>query len=130
MRHKARSRLLLAPFTAALLALCAIPAGASEFASKSDAAGDAYKTSIAKAKEKRAAKLKACANKPKAKQRAACRKGANTAYATAKAKAEDERDDARYDAMTPEEQAEMREQEREDFHKCMVQTGDLRQCKS
>jgi F0F1-type ATP synthase membrane subunit b/b' len=60
-----------------------------------DKAGDVYKTDIAKAKEKRAAALDRCKNKPTRAKRTACKQKANDAFAKAKQKAKTKRDKAR-----------------------------------
>jgi F0F1-type ATP synthase membrane subunit b/b' len=60
-----------------------------------DRAGDVYKTDIAKAKQKRAAALDRCSDKPTKAKRTACKKKANDAFAKAKQKAKAKRDKAR-----------------------------------
>jgi F0F1-type ATP synthase membrane subunit b/b' len=60
-----------------------------------DKAGDVYKADIAKAKEKRAAALDRCKNKPTKAKRRACKQKASDAFAKAKQKAKTKRDKAR-----------------------------------
>lgn len=122
MLSSARGRSLAIAASVSLLALFAVPAvGAKVLATASDAAGDTYKAEIDKAKTKRSEKLKRCATKPTKARRASCRKAANTAFAKAKEKAADKRDDARFDAMTPEEKSEHRHEEvrkQHEEHRC------------
>ncbi|MEZ5077256.1 MAG: hypothetical protein R2725_07435 [Solirubrobacterales bacterium] len=129
MRSKLRSRTLLAVAVAAgLLIVGAIPAASgSEIATTSDAAGEKYKSSIAKAKQKRKAKLKACAKKAKPKQRASCRKNANKAFAAAKARAKDRRDAERNPSPSGDEGS--KETPAEEYHDCVGAGGDPRECK-
>lgn len=96
----------------------------AEVAQTSDSA---YATAIAKANEKRAAKLKNCNKKPTKAKRAACKKAANLAYQTAKDKAQEKRDETGNPGSTggggpPSSPAE-------EYHECLDKGGDPRECK-
>lgn len=110
----------LAVATIAALTLAAGPAAA-------DQAGDAYRTDVAKAQEKRAAKLKKCAQKPTKAKRKACKKAANAAFKQAKQKAEAKRDKAREKAGN-DEPASPRE-ERQEYHDCLRDGGRPSECR-
>jgi hypothetical protein len=124
-----RSRTLVALLSISLLALLAVPAVGADVATSSDAAGDAYKTAISKAKKKRTERLKRCAMKPSVAKQARCRKATNAEFASAKQKAEDARDEARYDAMSPQEKAEQRHDEIREQHECMKETRNPHECR-
>jgi hypothetical protein len=85
---------------AAISALTVAPrtADAGRLAAAADKAGDVYNADVAKAKEKRAAALKRCADKPTKAKRQTCRKKANGAFNRAKQKAKTKRDKAREQA--------------------------------
>lgn len=123
-RWKSFALCTLAAATVFALALTA-QVGA-EVAQSSDAAGSAYATAIAKAKEKRAVKLENCNKRPKAK-RAGCKKAANQAYAAAKDKAQEKRDAAR----NPDSKGEGGPPESpvEEYHECVKAGGDPTECK-
>jgi hypothetical protein len=92
-------------------------------AQTSDTAGSAYATAIAKAKEKRAAKLKKCNMKPTKAKRAACKKAANRAYQTAKEAAQEKRDSGPSgDGGPPSSPVE-------EYRDCLDGGGDPRECK-
>lgn len=120
-----RQLLLSALVLAALAAFALAPHTGGAVAHSSDAAGDAYSAAIAKAKAKRATKLKACAKKPKAK-RAACRKAANAAYANAREKAKEKRDQARQESGSADPGPSSPQ---EAYHECVKAGGDPRECK-
>lgn len=108
---------------AAVLALLLTSNAGAEVAQSSDA-GSTYATAIAKAKEKRAAKLKKCNSKPKAK-RAACKKAANQAYQAAKETAQEKRDAA----SNPDSGGGPPESRADQYQECVAKGGDPTECK-
>lgn len=127
-RLSGRRPIILSGFAvAAIAALTLVPTVGAEVAQTSDTAGSAYATAIAKAKEKRAAKLKNCNKKPTQAKRAACKKAANQAYQTAKDKAQEKRDETPSPGSTggggpPSSPVE-------EYHECLDKGGDPRECK-
>ena len=123
-------RLLLAAAIAAVLLAAMIvaprPAGAdAPDARSADQAGQKYATAVAKAKEKRAAKLKSCKQKATKAKRKACKKAANVAFKKAKAKAKAKRDKARRNdgPSTPRER-------NDELRDCVRDGGSIGECKS
>lgn len=110
------------------IGLIAVPTAGAELATSSDAAGDAYKAAIAKAKGKRTSKLQACAKKS-GKAKRACRKAANKSFTVAKEKAKEEREKARYAAKTPQEKAEQRHDEMREYRDCIREHRSPRECR-
>jgi Skp family chaperone for outer membrane proteins len=116
----------LALFTlvaAAILALV-LTANAGAAVAQSSDAGGTYATTIAKAKEKRAAKLKKCNSKAKAK-RVACKKAANKAYQTAKETAQEKRDAA----SNPDSGGGPPDSRADEYQECVAKGGDPTECK-
>lgn len=131
--QRAGLRLILAAALAAglIAALTVAPAGAqSPSAHAADKAGDAYTTAVAKAKEKRAAKLKRCQAKQTKAARKACKKAAQAAFKKAKAKAKKARDKARKDAQsTPKDDGPTSPGEaRQEYQDCLHSDTDRRIC--
>jgi hypothetical protein len=120
----------LAAAAIAALTIAARPAGAeAPVAGAADRAGDVYKTDVAKAKERRTAKLKKCGQKPTKAKRKACKKAANAAYKQAKQRAAAKRDKAREKAKGDDGPSNPREQ-REDYQDCLRDGGRPSECRS
>ena len=122
--------LVAAAIAAALVAAMVVaprPAGAeAPDARSADKAGQNYATAVAKAKERRAAKLKSCKQRPTKAKRKACKKAANVAFKKAKAKAKAKRDKARQKDKGPSSPQERNEQIRD----CVRDGGSVGECKS
>jgi hypothetical protein len=103
----------------------------AEVAQTSDTAGANYATAIAKAKEKRAAKLRNCNKKPTKAKRAACKKAANRAYQTAQDQAQEKRDAARNPDPSGEPPATdgLPSSPQDAYRDCLAEGGDPRECK-
>lgn len=128
--------LVIAAIAAALVAAMTVaprPAGADgPDARSADQAGQKYATAVAKAKERRAAKLKSCKQKPTKAKRKACKKKANLAFKNAKAKAKAKRDKARQNGGSDKRHdgpSNPREQ-REELKDCVRDGGSVGECKS
>jgi hypothetical protein len=100
-------------------------------AQASDKTGATYATAIAKAKEKRAAKLRSCNKKPAKAKRAACKKAANRAYQAAQDKAQEKRDEARNTAPSGEPPATdgPPSSPQDQYRDCLAAGGDPGECK-
>lgn len=96
-------------------------------AQTSGEADSVYATAIAKAKKKRAAKVKSCNKKPTKAKRAACKKAANKAFQTAKEKAQDKRDAANDPGPGGDDGPSGSPVE--EYRDCVEAGGDPRQCK-
>lgn len=104
-----------------------------------DRAGDVYKTDIAKAKEKCAATLDRCKDKPTTAKRKACKQKANGAFAKAKQKAKQKakakRDKAREKAggneggSPPSDKPKSPADERDEFRDCLRDGGRPYDCR-
>ena len=100
-----------------------------------DRAGDVYKTDIAKAKEKRAAALDRCKDKPTKAKRKACKQKANGAFAKAKQKAKAKRDKAREKAggneggSPPSDKPKSPAEERDQYRDCVRDGGSPSDCR-
>ena len=99
-----------------------------------DRAGDVYKTDIAKAKEKRAAALDRCKDKPTKAKRKACKQRANGAFAKAKQKAKAKRDKAREKGgneggSPPSDKPKSPAEERDEFRDCLDDGGRPSDCR-
>ena len=101
----------------------------AEVAQTSDTAGANYATAIAKAKEKRAAKLRKCNKKPTKAKRAACKKAANRAYQAAQDKAQEKRDEARNPSGEPPATDGLPSSPQDAYCDCLAEGGDPRECK-
>jgi F0F1-type ATP synthase membrane subunit b/b' len=118
----------------AVLAAAALAALTTAPVALADKAGDVYKADIAKAKEKRAAALDRCRDKPTKAKRTACKQKANSAFAKAKQKATAKRDKAREKAAdkggnqggSPQSPAEQRQETIE----CVKDGGRPSECRA
>lgn len=127
-RFNSRRPIVLSGLAVAFIAVLAVaPSAGAEVAQSSDQAGSDYATAIAKAKKKRADRVKKCNKKPKKAKRAACKKSANRAFQKAKEAAQDKRDEAR--SADPDAAGDPPSSPADEYRECVEQGGDPRECK-